>query len=85
MDVWTKTSGTWLNVATVILGTGLGGLIQGTMPLALQQVITQVIGLMTVFIGISMADSLTKVTIGSVDGTVFGLISLVLSQLFIDG
>ncbi len=78
MDIWTKTSGTWINVATVFIGTVIGLLLQGRLSSAIQQVITQAIGLITLFIGMNMAIGLTKASIGRVDGVVLGLICLVI-------
>ncbi|PSB13025.1 DUF554 domain-containing protein, partial [filamentous cyanobacterium CCP2] len=47
LDFWTKTSGTWINVATVLIGTGVGLLLRGRLPVQMQQIITQGIGLIT--------------------------------------
>lgn len=81
LDFWTKTSGTWINVATVLLGTGLGLLLRGRLPIQMQQVITQGIGLITLFVGLSMANSITEVQAGRVDGVILGLVAIVLGGL----
>jgi uncharacterized membrane protein YqgA involved in biofilm formation len=81
IDFWTKTSGTWINIATVLIGTGLGLLLRGRLPKRMQQVITQGIGLITLFVGLSMANSLTEVQAGRVDGVILGLLAIVLGGI----
>ncbi|GAB4476645.1 MAG: DUF554 domain-containing protein [Elainellaceae cyanobacterium] len=81
LDFWIKTSGTWINVATVILGTGLGLLLTGHLPERMQRVIKQGLGLTTLFIGISMAGSLNQAKGGIVDGVILGLLALVVGGL----
>lgn len=81
MDFWTKTSGTWINVATVLLGTILGLFLRNRLPQRMQQIIVQGVGLMTLFIGLSMANSLMKVQAGNVDGVILGLLAISLGGL----
>ncbi len=81
MDIWNKTSGTWINVATVLAGTTIGMLLRGHLPQAIQQTTTQGIGLVTMLIGITLALKLTSVTIGQVDGVVLALVCLVLGGI----
>lgn len=78
LDFWARTSGTWVNGATVFLGTAFGLLLRGRLPLPMQQIITQGVGLLTLFLGIRMAMSLTTVQAGILDGIVLGLLTLVL-------
>lgn len=80
-DLWLKTSGTWINVATILLGSGLGLLLKGRLPIAMQRIITQGLGLITLFVGSSMATSLSKSQAGAIDGVILGLIALVLGGL----
>lgn len=80
LDFWAKTSGTWINVATVLLGTGLGLLLQGRLPRNMQQVITQGLGLITLFVGLSMAGSVNKVE-SRIDGVILALLAIVLGGL----
>lgn len=80
LDFWAKTSGTWVNAATVLLGTGLGLLLQGRLPLNMQQVITQGLGLITLFVGLSMAGSVNKVE-GRIDGVILALLAIVIGGL----
>lgn len=44
----------------------------------MQQIITQGIGLITLFVGVTMAGSLTQVQAGQVDGVILGLLAIVL-------
>ncbi|MDX2229440.1 MAG: DUF554 domain-containing protein [Leptolyngbyaceae cyanobacterium bins.349] len=81
MDVWLKTSGTWVNVAAVLAGTAIGLLLRGRFPPRMMLVITQGVGLLTLFLGITMAGNLTKVQAGIVDGVVLGLMTLVVGGL----
>ncbi|MFM7427544.1 MAG: DUF554 domain-containing protein [Elainella sp.] len=80
LDFWAKTSGTWINAATVLLGTGLGLLLQGRLPVNMQQVITQGLGLITLFVGLSMAGSVNKVG-GRIDGVILALLAIVIGGL----
>lgn len=81
LDFWARTSGTWINVATVILGTVLGLIGTSRLPNRMQRIITQGLGLTTMFIGFSMANSLAKAKAGQVDGVILGLLALVLGGL----
>lgn len=81
LSLWAKTSGTWINVMTIIGGTWLGLLWRGHLPLARQQVITQGLGLLTLFLGITMGQNLLKIQAGHVDGIIIGLLAIVLGGL----
>lgn len=81
LSLWAKTSGTWINVATVIGGTGLGLLLRSRLPRSMQQVITQAVGLMTVVIGVAMAGSLSAVQVGPLDGIIVALLVMVVGGL----
>ncbi|KAM3090519.1 DUF554 domain-containing protein [Phormidesmis sp. 146-35] len=81
LTLWDKTSGTWINVVTVILGTTIGLFARGSLPTRMQRIITQGLGLLTVFLGITMANSLLKVQVGRVDGVILGLLAIVLGGL----
>ncbi len=78
LGLWAKTNGTWINVLTVLLGSGLGVLIRGRLPVRMQRIIVQGVGLVTLFIGLSMAASLGRGGAGAVDGVILGLLALVL-------
>ena len=76
LDLWSKTSGTWINIFTVIIGTTLGLFLQSRLPKRMQQIITQGVGLLTVWIGVTMAGSLADSQAGRVDGVVLGLLTI---------
>lgn len=80
LDFWTKTSGTWINAATILLGTGLGLALRGRLPLNMQRIITQGLGLITLFVGFSMAGSVNKVE-SHIDGVILALLAIVLGGL----
>ena len=81
LDFLAKTSGTWINAFTVALGTTVGLLLKHRLPLTMQRIITQGVGLLTLFIGVTMAGSLTQVQTNRVDGVVLGLLTIVLGGL----
>lgn len=76
MDFWARTSGTWINVATVLIGSGLGLLLRNRLPTAMQQIITQALGLLTLVLGFAMARSLFEVQAGPIDGVILGLLAI---------
>lgn len=77
LTVWDKTSGTWINIITVLLGTLLGVSIRGRLPQTIQQVITQGLGLFTLFLGFTLASSMLKAKAGPIDGIILGLLAMV--------
>ena len=81
LNLWDKTSGTWINIVTVLLGTVLGLLLHGTLPQRMQRIITQGLGLLTLFLGVTMAGSLLKVQVAHIDGLIIGLIAIVIGGL----
>lgn len=81
MDFWARTSGTWINLLTVLLGTSLGLFLRGRLPDRMVLIITQGVGLITLFLGFTMAASFTKVRAGIVGGVILGLVTLVFGGL----
>lgn len=81
MNFWVKTSGTWINVLTVLCGSVLGILLQHRLPVKMRQILTQAVGLLTLWIGISMAENLAKVQGGNIDGVILGLGALSLGGI----
>lgn len=81
LSFWAKTSGTWVNIALVILGTGCGVLLRDRLSPKFQAIITQAVGLTTIFIGVSMASALSKAQAGQVDGVILALLALVAGGL----
>lgn len=78
MDFWLKTSGTWINVGMVLLGTMLGLLLKSRLSSQMQLLVTQSLALITLLLGFNMGSNLFKVPIGYVDGVILGLIALVI-------
>lgn len=74
MGLLEQTWGTWLNVATVLLGGGIGLLLRGRLPERITLVVMQSIGLVTLLIGILNALDLGRVD--SPPGLVVGLLAL---------
>ncbi|MBD2114751.1 MULTISPECIES: DUF554 domain-containing protein [Cyanophyceae] len=74
LSLWAKTSGTWINVATILLGTTLGLMLRSRLPKPMQQIITQAVGLMTLVIGVSMASNLSDIDAGPIDGIILALL-----------
>jgi hypothetical protein len=77
LSLWAKTSGTWINVFTVIIGSSVGLVLRHRLPRSMQQVITQAVGLMTLVIGFSMAGSLASLEAGPIDGIILALLAMV--------
>lgn len=76
MSLLTQLSGTFVNVAAVLLGTLLGLTIGGRLPERTQRTLLQTLSLVTLFIGLDMAGSLNRVQGGAVPGVILALISL---------
>ena len=81
LTFWAKTSGTWINVVLVLLGTGCGLLLRNRLSPRMRVVITQAMGLTTIFIGLAMAQDLSAAKSGGVEGVILALISLVMGGL----
>ena len=64
-------------MATVLTGTSLGLLLNQRLPPAMQMIIPQGVGLLTLWLGVSMAEQLTTVPAQPIDGVVLGLIALI--------
>ena len=77
LDLWAKTSGTWINIFTVLLGTTIGLVLRDRLSVKIQKIITQGIGLLTIWIGLSMTNSMSKVQAGQMDGAILGLVAMV--------
>ena len=78
LDFWTKTSGTWINVLTIVCGTFLGLVLRGRFLSQVLPILKQAIGLITIFVSLNMANSLLKVKAGELDGIILSLISLII-------
>jgi len=80
-DFLSQTSGTWINVATILVGTGLGLLMRSRLPEKMQRVITQGVGLTVMVVGVGMANSLGKVQAGRSPGVILGMVAMVVGGL----
>lgn len=78
LNFWVKTSGTWINIFTVLIGTSLGLILKNRLNSRTQKIITQSIGLITVWIGLNMADSMSKTSAAGVDGAILGLLGMII-------
>lgn len=76
MDFFLKTSGTWINVVTVLLGTFLGVLLGGRIPDRMNRTLMQVLAVTTLYIAIDMGGSLSGLSIGKLPGIIAALICL---------
>jgi len=76
-----KTDGTLVNVTTVLLGSLAGVLLKNRLSSRMQKIIVQGVGLVTLFIGLSMAAALKQGGAGAVDGVILGLLALVVGGL----
>ena len=76
MSVLAQTSGTLVNVLTVLLGAGAGLALRGRLPGRVVTVVMQAIGLATLFIGMTSAWDLTRVD--GPPGVIVALIGLAL-------
>ena len=81
LGFWERTSGTWINAATVLAGTLVGLALAGRLPERLRRIMVQGVGLTTLFIGFTLASELGRVQGGAVDGVVLGLVALVFGGL----
>ena len=81
LSFWARTSGTWINVATVLVGSGIGLWLRHRLPRSMQQVITQAVGLLTLVIGFAMTQRFNQVEAGPMDGIILGLLALVIGGL----
>ncbi len=81
LELWAKTSGTWVNAATIVLGTAIGLFLRGSLPKPIQQIMTQGLGLVTLVIGLHMASSLNQVQAGKIAGIILALLAIVLGGI----
>ncbi|WP_188963926.1 DUF554 family protein [Deinococcus aquiradiocola] len=76
MPLLTQLSGTFINVAAVLLGSGAGLLLGGRLPERTQRTLLQTLSLVTLYIGLGMASSLGRVAGGHVPGVILALVAL---------
>ena len=76
MGLFSQLSGTFINIAAVLLGTLIGLAVGGRLPERTQRTLLQTLSLVTLFIALDMAGSLNKVSGGQVPGVILALITL---------
>lgn len=76
MGLLSQLSGTFINIAAVLLGTLIGLTVGGRLPERTQRTLLQTLSLVTLFIALDMAGSLNKVSGGQVPGVILALITL---------
>jgi uncharacterized membrane protein YqgA involved in biofilm formation len=81
MDFLARTSGTWINVGTVVAGTTVGLLAGSRLPDRLSRTLMQVLGLVTTLVGLGMARGLDAASAGPLPGVIVALVSLALGAL----
>ena len=79
MSPFEQTSGTLLNLVTVLVGSALGLLLRGRLPERVVTITVQAIGLTTLFIGIANAFDLNKVS--EPPGVILALMALALGGI----
>ena len=81
LDLFARTSGTWINVGAILAGTAVGLLAGARMPERLNRTLMQVLGLVTLFVGLGMARGLEAARAGPLPGVIVALVSLAAGAL----
>ena len=55
LELLARTSGTWVNVAAIVAGSTVGVVAGGRLPERLNRTLMQVLGLVTLYVGLGMA------------------------------
>ncbi|MHA0034006.1 DUF554 domain-containing protein [Deinococcus sp. PESE-13] len=76
MGLFSQLSGTFINIAAVLLGTLIGLAVGGRLPERTQRTLLQTLSLVTLFIALDMANKLGGVSGGQVPGVILALITL---------
>jgi uncharacterized membrane protein YqgA involved in biofilm formation len=76
LELLARTSGTVVNVAAIAVGTALGVFAGGRLPERLNRTLMQVLGLVTLYVGLGMARGLEGVHAGPLPGVIVALVSL---------
>jgi uncharacterized protein len=85
MTLWMQTSGSWINVGSVLLGTALGVALRSGLSEAAQRTLRHAVGLMTLVLGVQLALGLSSVRVGIFDGAILALLSLALGGVLGEG
>jgi uncharacterized protein len=81
LELFARTSGTWINVAAIAAGTAVGVAAGARLPERLGRTLMQVLGLVTLFVGLGMARGLDAVRSGPLPGVILALVSLALGAV----
>jgi uncharacterized membrane protein YqgA involved in biofilm formation len=81
LDLVARTSGTWINVAAIAAGTVVGAGVGARLPDRLGRTLMQVLGLVTLLVGLGMARGLDGVRAGPLPGIILALVSLALGAV----
>ncbi len=81
MNFWFSTSGTWINVAMILIGTACGLLVQGRLAIRIQKIMIQAIALVCIFVSLNLAGNLSRVKAGNLDGTILALLALIIGGI----
>jgi uncharacterized protein len=81
LELFARTSGTWINVVAVAAGTAVGVAAGARLPDRLGRTLMQVLGLVTLFVGLGMARGLDEVRSGPLPGVIVALVSLAIGAL----
>ena len=76
LELLARTSGTWVNVSAIAAGTAVGVVAGGRLPERLSRTLMQVLGLVTLYVGLGMARGLESVQAGPLPGVILALVSL---------
>lgn len=76
LELFARTSGTWINVAAIAVGTAVGVGAGARLPERLGRTLMQVLGLVTLFVGLGMARGLDGVRSGPLPGVIVALVAL---------
>lgn len=68
-------------MATVLGGTTIGLLLSHRLPKSWLRIVTQGVGLLTLWLGLTMANRLTETKAGQVDGAILGLLAIALGGM----
>jgi len=81
LDLLARTSGTWINVLAIAAGTAVGVLGGARLPERLGRTLMQVLGLVTLFVGLGMARGLDATRSGPLPGVIVALVALAVGAL----
>jgi uncharacterized membrane protein YqgA involved in biofilm formation len=81
LELLERTSGTWINVATIATGTAVGVVGGARLPERLSRTLMQALGLVTLFVGLGMARTLDGVRSGSFPGIMVAVVALAAGSL----